>query len=532
VPAAEQGEGADLLTDLSAHGQLLATAKGGGFLIAGTLFEFASRFVIALVLARALGADDYGLYVLAISAASLFAGISLLGLDDAMVRYVAIRSGRRDDAGVAGTLQLGLGVAVGAGLLMAGVLFLCAKPIADGLFHEPELEPLLRLLATVVPFLAVSNVLLGTARGFRRMDYAAFAEKVIPSVVRVALVCLLVVIGGLSLYAAAIVFGLADVAASITLVLLLKKQFPLERSLHRGVRRDVREIFRFALPLWLSGLLRQFRGNIQAVLLGAMSAVANVGIFAIVARVTMVSTVTSQSVYVASKPLMAQLHDRNDREGLAHLYKATTRWTFGLSAPFFLASVLYPDAILSVFGSAFAAGTMALILAALAQLVNGATGTCQGMLDMTGHTRAKLANTALMTVLLLGGGVLLIPRWNVAGAAAASLIAIATVNIVAVVEVWMMEGLLPFDRTFWKQSAAGLVAFTLGLALETWIPVGTNFALALVQGAIITAVYIALIVRFGLTPDDRMVLDRVLGKIRAPFRRRRAVARVAGGAGR
>jgi O-antigen/teichoic acid export membrane protein len=514
VPPSGSGEGSPgFLTGTEFAGNILATAKGTGYLAGGTFFAFACRFVIALVLARGLGAEGYGLYVLAVSAAGLFAGVSMLGIDDAMVRYVAILSGRADRDGLSGTLQLGLVVGVLGGLAMGAGLFVCAGPIAEGLFDEPELARLLRLLAVVVPFLTLSSVLLGTARGFRLMGYAAFAETVVQSVVRMGLLVLLALAGWLRLYTAAIAFGLADVAASITLIALLNREFPLRDALRRGVRRDAREIFRYAIPLWLSGLLRQSRRNIQNVMLGAMSSIANVGIFSIASHVSLVATVTSTSIYVSSRPLMAQLHDGGDREGLARLYATTTRWTFGLSVPFFLIIVLYPEAILSLFGGAFADGATALVIVAFAGLVGAATGTCQGMIDMTGHTRVKLANAILNTVVLVGGGALLIPRSGVIGAAVASLIAVATVNVASVVALWVLERYLPFDRDWWKPVVAGLGALGFGLALRSLTGVGTDLASAVLQGAVVSVVYIGLVLALGLAPDDRLVVGRAFGRI-------------------
>jgi O-antigen/teichoic acid export membrane protein len=430
-----------------------------------------------------------------------------------MVRYVAILSGRADRDGLSGTLQLGLVVGVLGGLAMGAGLFVCAGPIAEGLFHEPELARLLRLLAVVVPFLTLSSVLLGTARGFRRMGYAAFAETVVQSVVRMGLLVLLALAGWLRLYTAAIAFGLADVAASITLIALLNREFPLRDAFKRGVRRDAREIFRYAIPLWLSGLLRQSRRNIQNVMLGAMSSIANVGIFSIANHVSLVATVTSTSIYVSSRPPMAQLHDRGDREGLARLYATTTRWTFGLNVPFFLIIVLYPEAILGLFGGAFANGATALVIVGFAGLVGAATGTCQGMIDMTGHTRVKLANAILNTVVLVGGGAVLIPRSGVIGAAVASLIAVATVNVASVVALWVLERYLPFDRDWWKPVVAGLGALGLGLVLRSLTGVGTDLASAVVQGAVVSVVYVGLVLALGLAPDDRLVVGRAFGRI-------------------
>lgn len=525
VTGLDDGRGRSL-TPADPHHDILATAKGSGFLVAGTLFALVARFVIALVLARALGAEDYGLYVLAISAASLFAGVSLLGLDDAMVRYVAIQSGRSDDEGVSGTLQIGFGVSIVSGLLMGAVLFLAAGPIAVGLFNEPDLEPLLRLFAIVVPFLVVSNVLLGTARGFRRMDYAALGEKVVQSAVRMVLVVLLALVGNLNVYAAAVAFGLADVAASVTMVVLLDRRFGIRRSLHPGARRDVGAVFRFSIPLWLSGLLRQFRRNIQNLLLGTMATVSNVGVFAIVGRVSSLASISSWAIYVSSRPTMAQLHDRGDRDRLQRLYTATSRWTLALNLPFFLVMVLYPRSLLMLFGDTFEAGSTALVIMAVGELFNAGTGTCQGVLDMTGHTRVKLANTTAWTILLIGGSALLIPRWDVMGAAVASLIAIATVNVASVVEVWVLERLQPYDRTFLKPAAAAIIAFLLGFVLERTFPVGDHLGRLIVEAGIVSLTYVGLLLLFRLAPEDRLVLERTWAKVRRATPRRRA-ARVA-----
>jgi len=227
------------------------------------------------------------------------------------------------------------------------------------------------------------------------MDYAAFSEKVVQSVVRVVLLVPLAVIGKLHLVAAVVVFGIADVASSVALVVLLNRVFPITQPRGQDARRDSRAVMGFAFPLWISGLLRQFRRNIENVMVGVISTVANVGIFSVVGKINLVSNVTSQSIYIAVRPVLARLHDRGDRVALGHLYVTSTRWTFALNIPFFLITILYARPILMLFGPGFEAGAFALVIVAFGQLANAATGICQPMIDMTGHTRVKLANTVL-----------------------------------------------------------------------------------------------------------------------------------------
>jgi O-antigen/teichoic acid export membrane protein len=500
---------------------ILATAKGWGFLAGGRVIEFGSRFIITLLLARILGVQDYGLYVLSISAVTLFAGVAYLGLDQALVRYVAILSSRKDSAGLRGALQVGFGVSAVAGAAMGAALYLGAAAIAEGLFDEPRLTPLLRVLAVVLPFLVISNLLAATARGFRRMDYSAFAEQVVQSVARMLLLGTFALVGTLDVFVAAILFGVSDVAATITLIVLLNKLLPIRTVFQRGARRDVKPIVGFAFPMWLSGLLLQFRRSILTLTLGGLSSVASVSIFAIAARVNDVGHTVLGSITIAVRPIVAQLHDKEDQRGLSHLYRTTTRWTFTLNLPFFLLMVLYPAALLSLFGETFARGAPALTIMAIAELVNAATGVCQAMIDMTGRAKLKLANSLLWTITLVASSAVLIPLWGVVGAATAMLISTVAVNLAAVVEVRVLERLLPFDRSFWKPLVAGAAAFVTGWVLRYVMPIENDWRVAAIQAGVVLGIFGAAILAFGLAPEDRIVIDRVVRKVRLVLRRHR-----------
>jgi O-antigen/teichoic acid export membrane protein len=512
-PSASPGRRSD-------DGVILRTASGGGVLLGGGLFEFASRFLVAFLLARLLGAEGYGLYNLGISAAALLTGVAALGLDDAMVRYVAIQSGRGDQLGLRGTVQLGLGTSLVTGVLGGLVLHAAADSIAIHLFNEAELAPLLRLLALVMPFLTLSNALLGCARGLSRMGYAAFAENVLQTVVRTGLLVAFALIE-LTPRLAIIAFGLADVVSSIAMVLLLNRDLNFRELMRRRGRRDVSEIVGFALPLWASGLLNSFRRNVETVFLGALSTTANVGVYTVVNRVNFIGHIGYRALIVSVKPVLAQLHAEGDRAALARVYRATTRWTLAANAPFFLVMVLYAKPLLSVFGDQFAAGSGALVVIAFGELVVAGTGICGSILDMTRHTRVKLLNSVLWLVAIVVSNGLLIPRWGVMGAAWASLIATTFINLLRLGEVWVLERVHPYGWTIWKPATATLSAAGVGLALRALLPDATPLTAA-GQGLAVVGAYAAVTVGVGLTEEDHLVLDRLVRRVR---RRRKARGR-------
>ena len=124
---------------------MLLTAKGGGVLLFGRLVTYVARFAITFVLARLMGAENYGLYNLAISASMIAGAISVFGLDTTMTRYIAILNGRNDRRGVWGAIQIGIGGALLLSVLTSTVLFSLSSLIAENAFHEPRLAPLLQI---------------------------------------------------------------------------------------------------------------------------------------------------------------------------------------------------------------------------------------------------------------------------------------------------------------------------------------------------------------------------------------------------
>lgn len=504
---------------------LAVSARASGFLAGGNFFELGSRAVIALLLARWLGAEGYGLYVLAISAGSMFAGISLLGLDRAMIRYVAILARRKDRAGLIGAIRLGLVMSLAAGVVLGFVLYLVAEPVAEGLFNEPALVPLLELMSILIPFLTASSVLIGIAQGFQRMDYSALAENVIQTMVRLALLGLLALIGFLDVFAAVVIFGLADVAATLALILLLRREWRHDYSgpTETEPRTDTGEILRFAFPLWLSGLLRRLRRNIESFLLGSLSTVSTVGIYSVVAKINLVGHVSYLAILGGVRPTLASLHDAGDKSALSAVYISATRWTLAVNLPFFLIIVMFPGELLGIFGTDFREGTAALVVLAVAELVNAATGVCQSMIDMTGHTRVKLFNSFLWMALAVGGGFALIPRFGVLGAAVASLIAIVAVNVLSVVQVWVMERLNPFDRRSMKPMVAGAAGLLVALLARYLLRPAGEYVTLITVGALIVVTYGASLLALGLEEDDRRILGQVASLVGRKLRLKRRI---------
>lgn len=497
---------------------MVAAARGGGIVFVGKLFAWGARLALAVLLARILKADQYGLYNLALTVATVAASFPTLGLDAAIVRYTAVFASRRDVASVLGTLQLGIGVPAVLSIIVAIGVALAAEPIANGLMHEPRLAPLLIIASFLIPAIVLSRQLAATLQGFKRIEYTVLAEQFSQPTVRFVILLIFALLGLTAAYAI-LASALAALAVTVMLLILVHRTFPLYGA-SREAKRDPRELMRFSLPVFFSNVVTTLGHNLQTIFLGVLSTVENVGIFAVASHLNLIGSVFQHSVVAASMPLFAESQDRGDRRALEHLYQVTSKWSLSLNLPFFIMILAYPQALLAVFGSEFSAGAAVLVILAWANLINAATGTSGAVLDMTGHTRVKLLNASVAVVLALGLNLLLIPRFGIVGAAIAALASNAAANVLRLIEVYLLERVSPYNRTYLKPIAAGGIAYLASLATGYAAQAAGPIAQVVVALAVLFATYAVVLARLGLDPDDHRVLDRVKGKLLRRRRRR------------
>lgn len=499
---------------------ILSVVRGGGITLFGKLFTNASRFVTALILARFIGAEQYGLYQLALNTVTLVSGIALLGLDTALVRFVAIADGRREDKRLWGVLQIGIGIPAVISVITGVGLFALAYPIAENIFHDMRLVPLLQLISLVIPTITMSDVLVGAVRGFKNMEYPVLAQFIVQPAFRLV-ATLLIAFSGLDAFRAIVIFGLSDLIATLMLVFYLNKLFPLRRPLFPAVH-DLKGVMSYAFPDWLAGMLDKFRFNIQALLIGSLNNIAGVGIFAVADQINILGHDFYTSINISARPLIAQLHDLGERIQLARVYQTATKWSVIVNLPLFLLIILFPVELLSIFGASFTGGAAALIILAWANLVDIGTGMCGTILNMTGYTRLKLVNNIISLSLSILLNFLLIPRMGIVGAALSVLIVQTLLNLTRMAQVYYLIHLQPYNWSILKPIGAGLVTFACIWYLKQNFFGSGGLLNTAILAIVLCAIFAALILLLGLSAEDRMILKSIQQKAQKKLAGRRS----------
>jgi O-antigen/teichoic acid export membrane protein len=163
--------------------------------------------------------------------------------------------------------------------------------------------------------------------------------------------------------------------------------------------------------------------------------------------------------------------------------------------------------VLSIFGEGFTEGAIVLVLFAFAQFTNSAVGPSGYLLMMSDHQYLTLANQ-------LGSGVLnallnyiLILQFGFIGAAVATAMTLTSINLIRVSQVWYIEGIQPYNRSFYKPIFAGLAS---AVALFITSLTFDGYILLLVGGVAGAFCFVSILYLAGIEEEEIKILKQVL----------------------
>jgi O-antigen/teichoic acid export membrane protein len=207
-------------------------------------------------------------------------------------------------------------------------------------------------------------------------------------------------------------------------------------------------------------------------------------------------------------PLFAQFRATSDNQSMETLFTAVTKWLCYSSLVIFAGIAVFRVELLHVFGKGFTAGSSALLILAVGQLVNAATGPTGVLLTMTGKQRWELANILSMVAFNFVLNLLLIPKLGMMGAAVAAALSIAIINGLKIVQVYMLFGFRAYNLKYFKGVTAIGAAGLVGYLLRGWLfRAGCNPYLIMCVGGI--GILITAAAGFwllGLDQEDKVAL--------------------------
>jgi O-antigen/teichoic acid export membrane protein len=508
----------------SAHPPMSAdisqAAGSAAYVSAGNIGGSVLKYGSNLLIQRTFGAAAFGLYTLAMSVVTLVTALFNLGLDDAMVRFVSIYRARRKIASLRG-LVIFCTALVGLSGILGAVFMVLTAPSLAAVKHSPELAPILVMMSAMVPLSCMQTIWLSGLQGFKDFKWRVLLQRVLMPVVLIVLLIGAIMFSR-NVYAvieATLIYGL--IGAVLSFVFFFLKLIHLRQS--GPDEYELRTWFGFAAPNFLTSIVDTGLESIDTLLL-AFFAVSNVALGQYAAAIKLSSFIAMPQASFNSMfaPTIAELHSQGERQKLAAMFQIVTKWSITFSLPIFWIVTLFSVPLLSISGPQFIPAWPLVIAFAVGTMINVGTGSAGYILLMTGHTRTSFLNSLTAIIVNIAAGVVLTPRYGAMGVAIATGLAIAVVNLMRLLQVWVLVKMQPYRWDVLKPVVAGLISalltgallYLLGLAHVSVQISRFHLSLQLSLVPVFLVSYTGLLVLFQITPEDRIVLDMLRRKLR------------------
>ena len=125
-------------------------ARGSGVSFVGSAAGRLLWLLTQVIVARFLGVEVFGLFILGLVAIKLAEVIARFGLHTGAMFFVSINRVNSPNK-VKGTLISAVGISLINGLLIGTLLHLSAETIANVVFHKPAVAVIIRKLVFAIP---------------------------------------------------------------------------------------------------------------------------------------------------------------------------------------------------------------------------------------------------------------------------------------------------------------------------------------------------------------------------------------------
>ncbi len=369
------------------------SAKGGFHLLWGLVLSTVISAVGTIFIARLLGADNMGLYAIALAAPNLISTFRDWGVTTAMIKYSAEYNSENNVAKIRSVFVSGLVFEILIGLALALLSFGLSQFLAD-FYGRPAIVGLIQIASLFILTGALVNTASAAFTGMEKMHLNS-VMLIVQSLIK-TIVIITLVFFGLGTLGAIIGFSLGVLVAGLTGVLLI---FTMYRSLPKSTygklefTKTVKTMLVYGLPLSIgaivTGFLTQFYGFIMAYFVTDNSLIGN---YSVAVNFVVLINFFATPVTTMLFPAFSKLDAKKDKETLKNVFQYSVKYAALIVMPVTaLVMSLSQPAISTIFAEKYVQAPLYLALLAVIYLFSAFGSLSAGnLINGQGYTRYNL----------------------------------------------------------------------------------------------------------------------------------------------
>lgn len=397
--------------------------SGGAWALGGRLASALAMVASNVLLARILSPRDLGVYFLAYSIVALGAYLGSLGLNSAVVRFVAESMGLDQPAQTRRMINLTLGFGA-TGALAAGLAyFLFSDALAIGLFRAPALAAIAGLVAGWIIVTSFQGLLAETFRGFHDIRLATifnnFGGPVSGAFLVIALALVYFSERQAPLTTIVLLAAGSSCASALLAGLLLRRKVGSLPTHGAKSRASIGGIWRVSWPLWITSIVLFAFTQADLWMVGAFLPQDEVALYGAAARMVLLVAMPIVIVDAVAQPLIAEMYAQGKRRELERILRNIAALA---GVPAFAALAVFAllgEPILGLlFGDYYREAASVLVVLSLGQWLGVWVGSCGYALMMTGNQKTMMAITVFCGALTVAAGLITVREYGMIGVAA------------------------------------------------------------------------------------------------------------------
>src|ERR1700722_4173835 len=448
---------------------LARIARGGALNLAGALVSAVASLGLTVVVTHNFSRPVAGAFFIAMSLFLIVEAIANLGAYNGAIYFIARLRVLHADRRIPAIMRATIVPVLISSVLGAVAVVVFAEPLARLLLagrsargvDPAAVAASIRALAVALPFAALTDTLLGAARGYQAMRPTVFIDRIGRSGLQALGVLAGALAGSSVLLAPA--WAIPYLGASVVAVFWLRRIMRAHRRKleagdgaagdlsaadpaadNRHGKPNAKGFWRFTGPRSLASIAQIVIQRLDIVLVGIIKGPVDAAIYTAATRFLVAGQLGNAAISMAAQPQFTRLFAVGNRTAANAVYQVTTCWLILLTWPLYLLAVIFGPAVLAVFGHTYHAGSNVMLILGLTMLVATACGQVDMVLITTGRSSWSLINGLLAVAVNVGVDLTLIPRLGITGAAIGWAAAIGVSNLVPLVQVAVVARVHPF----------------------------------------------------------------------------------------
>lgn len=378
------------------------------------------------VIARYYGAEQAGLFFLALAIITFLGTATRAGVDISIVRFIGAAEGKNQGVRIQSVTTRALTLTIPLTLLASLVLFFAGDNIAAHVFKKEALGPVLVMMGLALPGITLLTVYGMGLQGLHRTLPSVLTLKIAGPILFIAIVFQVSVAGANDLAA---LYAGSMLLAGLVGAALFRYLRPINAM---GNKISWPEFKDSSRPLWLGQIAQQIMLLSSQIVCGIWLSSQDVALLTTAQRTAMLTPFILLAVNMVVTPKFSALYEQKKFSELEDLAINATKLMLIVGMPVALFMVVLSSQIMSSFGPDFAPAAVLLQIITLGQVVNIATGSANMLLVSTGNEDALKFTYYTGAAIAVIVCACLIPVYGVLGGAVATALAIAVQNIATV----------------------------------------------------------------------------------------------------